>query len=134
MVFGMSIYNVALQTGFTSNLLIDVLKGFIPVLIIAVAIDLIIVGPIAKKIAFKLPFTLDTDLKKGLAISCCMVSGMVVCMSLFALLSHQMFEGNILVNYLTVLGLNALCAFPLQLILVGPISRKLLRTYQKSAN
>lgn len=103
------------------------------VLIIALILDLIVIGPLAKKMAFKLPMNLDTNTKKMITISCLTIFGMVACMSLLSLITHSNLEGNILTNYLIALILNAIFAFPLQLLFVGPISRKLLAIYQNKS-
>ena len=131
MVFGMSVYNTFLHNGLGGVTPAGVLPGFVPAFVVALILDVLIVGPIAKNIAFKLlgknkgkmPLT-------ALVISCCMVLGMVLCMSLFGLIMQQNFTGNVWLNYLQVMGLNALCAFPLQLLVVGPASRAVLKTIQ----
>ncbi|MBL1225463.1 DUF2798 domain-containing protein [Enterococcus sp. BWR-S5] len=131
MVFGMSVYNTFLHTGLEGVTLNGILPGFLPAFAVALLLDVIIVGPVAKSIAFKLlgknkgkmPLT-------ALVISGCMVFGMVLCMSLFGLIMQQNFSGNVLMNYFQAMGLNAVCAFPLQLLIVGPVSRVLLKKMQ----
>lgn len=131
MVFGMSVYNTLLHTGLEGVTLNGILPGFLPAFAVALLLDVIIVGPVAKSIAFKLlgknkgkmPLT-------ALAISGCMVFGMVLCMSLFGLIMQQNFSGNVLMNYFQAIGLNAVCAFPLQLLIVGPVSRAFLKAIQ----
>ncbi|WP_321387282.1 DUF2798 domain-containing protein [uncultured Enterococcus sp.] len=131
MVFGMSVYNTLLHTGLEGVTLNGILPGFLPAFAVALLLDIIVVGPIAKSIAFKLlgknkgkmPLT-------ALVISGCMVFGMVLCMSLFGLIMQQNFSGNVLMNYFQAMGLNAVCAFPLQLLIVGPVSRAFLKTIQ----
>ena len=129
MVVGMSLYNTAIHGGLQGLTLSGFLIGFVPAFIVAFLLDVMIVGPLAKKAAFKLlgehkgkmPLT-------ALVVSGCMVCGMVFCMSLFGLIMQQNFSGNIFLNYIQALGLNALCAFPLQLLFVGPLSRFTLKT------
>ncbi|WP_086348902.1 DUF2798 domain-containing protein [Candidatus Enterococcus clewellii] len=131
MVFGMSVYNTFLHKGMGGMTPSEILPGFLPAFLVALVLDVLIVGPFAKNIAFKLlgknkgkmPLT-------ALVISGCMVLGMVLCMSLFGLIMQQNFSGNVLINYLQAMSLNAVCAFPLQLLIVGPVSRYFLRTIQ----
>lgn len=131
MVFGMSVYNTFLHNGLGGTTLSAIMPGFLPAFVVALILDVLIVGPTAKGLAFKLlgknkgkmPLT-------ALVISGCMVFGMVLCMSLFGLVMQQNFTGNVFFNYLQAMGLNAICAFPLQLLIVGPVSRLFLKRIQ----
>lgn len=132
MVFGMTIYNVALVEGFTKELVQSVIFGFLPGFIAAFIVDVVIVAPVAKKIAFKLPINKENPIQVILAISGCMVCGMVIFMSIFGVVTKGDFSGNILQTYLTVFAKNILMALPLQWLLVGPSARKILAIYQKN--
>ncbi|MGL4696223.1 DUF2798 domain-containing protein [Enterococcus larvae] len=131
MVFGMSVYNALLHNGIGGIVFSELMLGFLPAFLVALLLDVLIVGPFAKNIAFKLlgenkgkmPLT-------ALVISCCMVFCMVLCMSLFGLIMQQNFSGNVFINYIQAMLLNAVCAFPLQLLVVGPISRSILKVIQ----
>ncbi|UQZ33357.1 DUF2798 domain-containing protein [Paenibacillus sp. PK3_47] len=123
MVVGMSFYNVIITTGANSRLFINVAAGLIPALVVALVLDIFVVGKIAKGIAFKLVKPADPMIKKVLFISFFMVCGMVLCMSLYGTLAHYGFGGNFLGRYLKIAGLNFICALPLQLIVVGPLTR-----------
>lgn len=130
MVLGMTIYNIALVEGVSLGLVKSVAFGFFPGFIVALIIDVIIVSPVAKKVAFKLPINKEKPWQLILAISGCMVCGMVVFMSIFGLVTEGNFSGNIFLNYLTVARNNIMMALPLQWLIVGPLARKLLAMYQ----
>lgn len=58
-----------------------------------------------------------------LVISICMVLGMALCMSLFGTLMHGGADSGLLLRWLHTYGLNLLAALPLQLLVVGPLTR-----------
>ncbi|QSF44353.1 DUF2798 domain-containing protein [Paenibacillus tianjinensis] len=123
MVVGMSFYNVILFNGATNKVFLEVAAGLLPALIVALFLDIVVISKIAKGLAFKLVKPSDPMIKKVLAISVFMVCGMVICMSLYGTLAHYGFGDNFLRHYLSILGLNFICALPLQLLVVGPLTR-----------
>ena len=128
MVCGMSTYNLALvgKLSYTKFVI-----GLIPGFIVAFFFDTVIVGPIAKKLAFKLPIDRNNKLQTILAISLLMITGMVTFMSVFGLLMRPELPENIIQAYFTAWGMNFIAALPLQLLLVGPISRLKLQMWQR---
>ena len=128
MVCGMSTYNLALvgKLSFAKFAI-----GLIPGFIVAFFFDTVIVGPIAKKLAFKLPIDRNNKLQTILAISFLMITGMVTFMSVFGLLMRPELPENIIHAYFTAWGMNFIAALPLQLLLVGPISRLKLQMWQR---
>ena len=128
MVCGMSAYNLALvgKLSFTKFAF-----GLIPGFIVAFFFDVVIVGPVVKKLAFKLPIDRNNKLQTILAISLLMVTGMVTFMSVFGLLMRPELPENIVSAYFTAWGMNFIAALPLQLLLVGPISRLKLQMWQR---
>ena len=128
MVCGMSAYNLALvgKLNFAKFAV-----GLIPGFIVAFFFDTVIVGPVAKKIAFKLPINKNSKLQIILAISLLMITGMVTFMSVFGLLMRPELPENIIHAYFTAWGMNFIAALPLQLLLVGPISRLKLQMWQR---
>ncbi|PLS35108.1 DUF2798 domain-containing protein [Carnobacterium maltaromaticum] len=130
MVLGMTIYNIALVEGISLGLVKSVAFDFSPGFIVALLIDVVIVSPVAKKLAFKLPINKEKPWQIILAISGCMVCGMVLFMSIFCLVTEGNFSGNIFMNYLVVVRNNILMALPLQWLIVGPLARKILNMYQ----
>lgn len=63
-------------------------------------------------------------------ISCLMVLGMVTCMSLFGIILEQGIPDQLLSSYLNAWKMNVIAALPLQLLIVGPISRSILSKIQ----
>ena len=128
MVCGMSAYNLALVGKLSFE---KFAIGLIPGFIVAFFFDTVIVGPIAKKLAFKLPIDRNNKLQTILAISLLMITGMVTFMSVFGLLMRPELPENIIHAYFTAWGMNFIAALPLQLLLVGPISRLKLQMWQR---
>ncbi|MBU5557376.1 DUF2798 domain-containing protein, partial [Enterococcus sp. S157_ASV_20] len=81
--FGLWSYNLLLHGEFS---LYALSKGLLPGFIVAFILDVFIVGVLAKKIAFSLPFNKEKRLLLILTISSLMIISMVTCMSLFGLL------------------------------------------------
>ncbi len=123
MVLFMCLYNVMLAEGFTTAIFAGAAVAFFPALAVALVLDIFIVGKIAKGLAFKLLAPDDHPVKKVLVISTCMVLGMAFCMSLFGTLMHGGLEPGLLLRWLKTYGLNLLAALPLQLLIVGPLTR-----------
>lgn len=129
MVAGMSTYNLLLHQHFTWGAFF---KGLLPGLIVAFLLDEFVVGKLAKKIAFSLLINREKQIQVILAITFCMVLGMVTCMSLFGVMMEVGIDQNLWSNYLTAWGTNFIFALPLQLLVVGPISRGVLGKIQES--
>ncbi|EKF50823.1 DUF2798 domain-containing protein [Lactococcus garvieae] len=127
MVFVMTMYNVFKADGINTESWLNVAKGFPFALLVAVLLDLIIVGPVAKKIVFsyiKKNNLQPSPAQIGIFISVAMILGMVTFMSLFGILMEGLPETNgLLMLYGKTWLLNILFALPLQLLLVGPSSR-----------
>ena len=128
MVYGMSAYNLSLigKLSFTKFAI-----GLIPGFIVAFFFDTVIIGPVAKKIAFKLSIDKNSKLQIILAISLLMITGMVTFMSIFGLLMRPEMPQNIVSAYFIGWGMNFIAALPLQLLIVGPISRLKLQMLQR---
>ncbi|GAA0242233.1 DUF2798 domain-containing protein [Metaclostridioides mangenotii] len=127
MVLGMSSYNLLIHSQLTvQNLII----GFIPGFIIAFFIDIVIVSSAAKKIAFSLPIKKDNKIHLVIAISTCMVLGMVTFMSMYGVIMQFGFTNNFLQLYIATFTKNVVAALPLQLIIVGPLCRFFLSKVQ----
>lgn len=128
MVFGMSFYNLILHHSFsTSSLLFGIIPGFI----VAFILDVFIVGVIAKKIAFNVSFiNKRNQISLIIVISCLMVIGMVTFMSVFGLVIESGINSFSLTTYWHTWRMNFIVALPYQLIIVGPISRSILKKIQ----
>lgn len=125
MVLGMTIYNMILNEGFHSNLLNNLLKEFWLGFIVALLLDIFIVGKLAKPIAFKIvkPNKETKQIKIILAISSCMVIGMVLFMSMFGAIIAAGFNINALKLYPLCIIRNFVVALPLNLLIVSPMVR-----------
>lgn len=128
MVLGMSTYNLWLHQALNISTL---LAGLVPGFIVAFILDVFIVGVLAKKIAFKLPVNSQSKVQMILTISCLMVLGMVTCMSLFGVIMQQDLPDQLWLAYLNAWKMNVIAALPLQLLIVGPLSRYVLGMIQK---
>ncbi len=133
MVFVMAGYNVALTDGFSDGYVLEVLRGYPLALLIALILDLGVVGPTAKKVFFNHIFQPEMEQKPaiiGICISILMVAGMVTLMSAFGMIVTHNFAGNIALTYLHTWIFNLFMALPLQLLIVGPIARAALAAFQ----
>ena len=120
MVFWMSLYNIALQSG---TITLEVLKtawlGLPLGYCCALILDWFVVSTTAKKIAFKI-----------LTISSCMVLPMVFFMSLYGsieVLSHTHEWNKLFIMWGTNILKNLVMALPFQIIIAGPLVRKVFR-------
>lgn len=134
MVLGMTMYNVVLHNGLAVSSILDGLLGYPLALLVAVIFDMVLVGPIVKKIVFG--YIRRNNLKDvkplfiGLAISSMMVLGMVTLMSIFGMIMSPTQGTSIIAIYGHTWLFNLIVALPLQLLLVGPFSRKMLALIQ----
>ncbi|MGQ9412442.1 DUF2798 domain-containing protein [Streptococcus pluranimalium] len=131
MVLGMSIWNLFLAGHLTLS---HFLMGYIPGFIVAFLLDVLIVGPLAKKVAFAIIMKTPHHEKrwvKILAISGFMILGMVTFMSLYGLLFNLGLSGLSWSAYGLSWISNFVMAIPLNFLLVGPISRFILGKIQK---
>jgi len=136
MVLVMTSYNVAMAQGVSSSLFLAILKAYPLGLLVAIILDLLVVGPIAKGVAFK--YIINDYMKKrtvliGITISVLMVLGMVTLMSLFGItVEGKLTEGHVLATYGHTWIFNLILALPLQLLIVGPIARGVLGKMQQA--
>lgn len=89
----------------------------------------------AHKIAFSLPYDKSKQIFVILSISLFMVIGMVLFMSLYGLGTAYFYsslgEEEILKSYSSIVFKNFIFAFPLQLIIMGPLVRYLFAKFIK---
>lgn len=135
MVFFMTLYNLYLNDMFGSITFQQGMSDFLIGFIIALVLDLYLVGPYAKRIALKLTAKTTKTFYKVLTISTCMVIGMAFFMSIYGLVATYFHDGyssnSILIEYLSVFGKNFILALPLQIIVMGPIVRFIFVKYIK---
>ncbi len=125
MVLGMTIYNMFLNEGFHSQFFAHLLKDFWLGFIIALLLDIFVVGKIAKPIAFKIvkPNKDTRPIKVILSISSCMVVGMVLFMSMYGAIKAVGFSSMALKIYPSCVIRNFIMALPLNLLIVSPLVR-----------
>lgn len=134
MVCGMSLWNLFVldMTGVQPFAWSHFFAGYIPGFVVAFLLDMLLVGPLAKGIAFKILHHLKAHNKhwaKILAISGTMALFMVTLMSCYGLLaSHQPITPA---TYGRAWLTNIVFALPLNFLVAGPISRFILGKLQK---
>ena len=133
MVLWMSIYNVTLHTGtFNTQVIKDARLGFPIAYVFAACMDWFVVSGLAKGFAFKYLVKPDSStLRKVISVSCSMVVPMVIIMSLYGAVEASIRMGdfsNVLFIWLTNIPKNFVMALPFQLIIAGPLVRKVFRT------
>ena len=133
MVLWMSIYNVTLHTGtFNVQVIKDAWLGFPIAYVFAACMDWFVVSGVAKGFAFKYLVKPDSStLRKVISVSCSMVVPMVIIMSLYGAVEASIRMGdfsNVLFIWLTNIPKNFVRALPFQLIIAGPLVRKVFRT------
>ncbi|MCF2945285.1 DUF2798 domain-containing protein [Paenibacillus tarimensis] len=137
MVIVMTFYNM-LVNGLTEAISLPVLGlNLVIGFLVALLLDICIIGPLAKKIVFKLPFDKSKNLYIVLTMSTCMVAGMVICMSFFGLIMANIADSAAssftFANYAATLGKNFIMAYPLQLLVMGPLVRFMFMRFVKPA-
>lgn len=133
MVLWMSIYNVTLHIGtFNVQVIKDAWLGFPIAYVFAACMDWFVVSGLAKGFAFKYLVKPDSStLRKVISVSCSMVVPMVIIMSLYGAVEASIRMGdfsNVLFIWLTNIPKNFVMALPFQLIIAGPLVRKVFRT------
>ncbi|MGO5007486.1 DUF2798 domain-containing protein [Bacillus wiedmannii] len=118
MVIVMTFYNLLLNGAggpiHIKEIALELIIGFI----IALLIEICIVGPCAKKLVFMLPF----DKSKKINIIVAMATAMVIGMAMMYL--HGGLQGDSFVSmYFSIFIKNFILAYPLQLIIMGPLVR-----------
>ena len=108
---------------------LELLIGFI----IALLIEISIVVPCEKKIVFMLPFDKLKKINIIIAMATAMVIGMVFFMSFFGMIMmhlHGGLQGDSFVSiYFSIFIKNFIMAYPLQLIIMGPLVRFLFAKF-----
>lgn len=127
MVYFMTVYNIIRVQGFTPEVFVIAWLGFPLAYVFALLSDLLIVGPNAKKLAFKILRHNRKTWKIPLTISTCMVSGMVILMSLFGAIHSVGMSSKTMQVWLSNIPANFIIALPLQLLIAGPLVRFVFR-------
>jgi len=135
MVLVMTVYNLYLNGMIGKVNFYEGILEFFIAFIIALILDLFLVGPNAKKLALKFTANTKNKIYTILTISTFMVIGMALFISAFGLATmilHSGYNGNFnLVDYLSVFGKNLIMALPLQILIMGPLVRFIFTKYIK---
>jgi len=125
MVLGMTVYNMFLIEGWSEYFLLHLVKDFWLGFFIALFLDIFIIGKLAKTLAFKIidHFRIENMAGRILIIIFSIVTGMVLCMSLFGSVMAAGFTGEALKLYPRVLVRNFIMALPLNIFIVSPLIR-----------
>ncbi|EGL19248.1 MULTISPECIES: hypothetical protein [unclassified Paenibacillus] len=136
MVVGMMSYNLVTNGLIGTISWKGILVQFVLCFITAFLVESFIVGPVAKKIAFSLPFDKSKQVPLILSLSFFMVIGMVLIMSMYGLATSYLLNPpvgtSLLESYFSLLVKNVSFALPLQLLIVGPTARYLFKRFVKS--
>jgi hypothetical protein len=128
MVYTMSVYNIILYRGsFSFEVIRDAAFGFIPAFLCGIICDWFIVARPAKAVAFRFLKPEDLPIKKILTISFFMVSGMVLCMSMYGAIRNVGVNKHLPMAYLSGIPKNFIVALPLQILIGGPLGRFFFR-------
>lgn len=129
MVYGMTIYNTVLNTDTFENMtFLYALRSMWIEFVIVFLCAMFIVPPIAKKLAFKIVSPTDRPMLIILSIQTFTVITMVTIITAFVIILHNGFTNQLIPIYLKSYVVNFAMALPLQIFLVGPITRKIFRT------
>lgn len=127
MVLGMTTYNLVINELLGVLSIGAILTQFLLGFMLALGLEWFIVGPTVKRVSVAVPMIQRKKLLMILFRPVLMVSGMVLCMSLFGTVTQFMIAGQLsqgfMATYLTIALKNVLFALPLQLLLVGPLVR-----------
>lgn len=135
MVLFMTIYNLYLNGMIGELSFVEGLSDFMIGFVIALALDIFVVGPNAKRIALKLTKNTSNPIFTVLAISTCMVLGMAFFMSIYGLVSTYIHTDHashaVIIDFLAIYGKNLIVALPLQILVMGPIVRYIFINFIK---
>lgn len=129
MVYVMTLYNTVLATGsFTNATFLIALKGMWIEYIIIALLAYFVSSHLAKICAFRVVQPGDRPIFIIFAIQTFTVIWQVAFASVLGVYHGYGFTGNFIPDYLTTYCRNFVMAFPLQLIIVGPLARFIFRS------
>ena len=129
MVYGMIVYNVALETGGVTNQTFILALHEMPIMVpIAFILEFFFVEKLAIKLAFK--FMRPTDRPQFITYA---ISTMIVCIMCptMSLIATLLFKDPSLGGWIHTFGMNMPMALIWQLLYCGPICRFIFRTVFK---
>lgn len=131
MVLVMSLYNLYLNGMLGQMTFMEITLDLVVGYVIALLLDIFVVGPNAKKIALKLTEQTEKPLHKILAISIFMVLGMAFFMSIYGLITTYIHVSPVSDSMIldVIFGKNLIVAAPLQIIIMGPVVRYIFKAF-----
>lgn len=129
MVYVMTVYNIALASeGLTNQTFLAAIKGMWIEYIFIFLCAYFISSPIAKKCAFKIVEPTDRPIAIVLTIQIFTVVFQVLFASILGAYKAGGFSVNFVPIYLKAYCFNFIFALPIQLLIAGPVARKLHKT------
>lgn len=125
----MTTYNVLLHNGFSSESLKLAWLTFPFTFVTAFLCEWFIVGKLAMKLSHKFLKEEDLVIKKVLITALFFVSGMVVLMSFFGPLISKGPSSDLLIIWVKSIPMNFAMAYPLQVLIAGPLVGFLFRKF-----
>lgn len=130
MVYGMIVYNVALNTGGVTNATFGMALHEMPIMVpVAIVLEFFIVEKLATRLAFTVVRPTDRPQVITYAISTMIVCIMCPTMSLIATL---LFKEPSFGTWIQTWGMNMPMALIWQLLFAGPLTRLIFRTLFRS--
>lgn len=127
MVFVMSAYNIAFEVGLSPTIF-NIAWGGLPLaLITAFLLDRFVISNFAKQLAFKYVTPTTPKLHITILVSSLIVVGMVFFMSFYGAIMHAGFSEKLLPLWGLGILRNIIFALPFQLLIAGPVVRKIFR-------
>lgn len=128
MVYGMTVYNMALSTsGLYNKYFFIALENMWIEFIVVFLCAFFVVPSIARKLAFKIVEPRDRPIFIILCIQVFTVLIMVTIITAFIVIFHNGLTSQFVSMYIKSFCLNFVMAMPLQIFIVGPIARKFFR-------
>ncbi len=128
MVYGMTIYNTVLSMGsFTNETFLHALQNMWIEYVIIFLLAYFVSGKFAKHCAFQVVQPGDRPIFIILTIQIFTVVAQVTFASVIGVYHAYGFTSDFLANYIMTYCKNFLFAFPLQLLVVGPLARMIFR-------
>lgn len=130
MVYGMVVYNIAMDMGGMSNQIFLMAFGELPIMgVIGFILEMLIAGPLSKKLAFRMVTPgKDKMIEVILAISAMTVCLMCPMMSFAATILFKGVDSQIIAKWVQLTVTNFPMALCWQIFIAGPLVRLIFRT------
>jgi hypothetical protein len=131
MVVGMNLYNQVLHGGIGPDFWARVAAGVGPAFLVALVLTVGFVNRVAKGLTRRAPINHQSRWQVIAVTSCFMMAMMVTLMSAYATAMNDGLNAQFLATWGTAVAFNIVAALPLQLVVVGPASRFVLKAIQR---